>query len=148
MSNCECETPSVEVPVLGIKLNLPESIINGGGGGGLRTWESDWFDIAASGVYTFTHNLGLTDAWKCRPTIVGQVTTAENGWDAGDIIFADGSNYTGATATNEVGWAICISENDAHVTFGNSTAFIQNKKTGGYGPLYKNKVRCKLLIDY
>ena len=148
MSTCECETPGVEVPVLGIKLNLPESIINGGGDGGLRTWESDWFDIAASGAYTFTHGLELSEPWKCAPRLVARIETAINAWKVGDIVFADGANYNGNTNNTEIGWIISVSENEAVVAFGNAAGYAYNNKTGGYNGISKANVKCKLLIDY
>lgn len=120
----------------------------GGTGTGMRVWESDWFNIAASGVYNFTHNLSLAEPWKCLPRVIGQVTVAGGGWEVGDIVFADGSNFLGATATMEDGWAICMTENSALVSFGNGSCFVRNGKTGGYGPLVKTSVKCKLLINY
>ena len=137
MADCEC------IPV-NLCIN-PEDLP---GGQGLQTWESDWFDIAASGVYNFTHNLALTEPWKCQPRVVAKVKTAQAGWEVDDIVFGDGSNYIGSTASAEIGWAICISQNSALGTFGNTGNYVCNKKDGGTETLSKTSVKCKLLISY
>ncbi len=119
-----------------------------GGGGSFNTWESEWFDIAPSRFYTFNHNLDLTEPWKCLPRIVGRVKTASGNWEVGEYIFGDGSNYNGSTAENEIGWVIGVSENDAHVSFGNMTGYVYTRKGGGAGNIAKSRVQCKLLISY
>ncbi|WP_027187123.1 hypothetical protein [Desulfovibrio cuneatus] len=147
---CTCETPSFEVPVLGIKLTLPENIFPAPGpsGEGFQTWESGWFTIAASKAYTFEHKLNLATPWLVIPRLVFKVIAPQNGWQAGDIVFADGQNYVGATANTEMGWLINLKKDDALVTFGNDSFLAATMKTGGFGALYKSNVEAKLLISY
>ena len=120
----------------------------GGTGTGMRVWESDWFDIAASRAYTFQHNLNLASPWTCSPRLVARVKTAQANWAVGDIIFAEGSNYIGDTANQEIGWAVSLSADTVHVTFGNFGSFMGNNKNGGHLGISKSNVECKLVFYY
>ncbi len=147
---CICETPTMEVPVLGIKLSLPENFFPAPGPSesGIKTWESDWFKIAENRAYNFQHNLNFTKPWLIMPRLVFRVIKAEGGWEIGDIIFADGQNYVGATGSSEMGWAISATATEAQVTFGNHNLLFGTKKSGGFGTLYKSSVEANLVITY
>lgn len=152
--NCDCDTPTVEMPVMGLKLSLPESIFPNPGepGTGVNTWQSDWFDIKATSAFDFTHNLNLEKPWLCMPRIVGRVKTASGGWAVGEILFCDGDNYVGNTSAMDVGWVISVDANSAHVAFGNSQFFHGILRAGGCisssQTLPKTTVECKLVISY
>ena len=162
-STCPCPK-SVIVPITGLSLNMDKSAFPSGGlsreevghmieealqGSGVaRQWQSDWFMIAANGSYSLDHGLGLEFPDKADVRLIGRVKTAASGWQAGDIIFADGCNYVGASGSLEIGWAISLSANTAHVACGNDTGFIKNGKQGGFANLPKANVECRLIIDY
>ena len=150
--SCNCDAVSVEIPVTGIKLSLLESAFpkQSETGGALNTWESDWFNIAASGAYDFTHSLALEKPWKCMPRIIGRVKTASGGWQVGEILFCDGCNYVGCTGDCDFGWTISVSSDTAHVSFGNYVNYMGILRAGGASSniLPKKDVECKLLITY
>lgn len=147
-TSCGCDYNVVaEVPV-SIYVTPKPGIGGGETGTGLRVWESNWFDIAASQAYHFDHNLNLEAAWKCRPMLVQRTKVAVNGWRAGEIVFPDGSNYNGATGSREYGWSISVSETGADVSFGNDVYNVRVNKAGGQGGFNKNHVECKLVIHY
>ena len=110
-------------------------------------WESDWFTITAGKSNTFTHDLGMQSPWQCKPRLALQVKTAALGWQAGDIIFADGSNFSGNGANYELGWAITVAENTASVSFGNHPSILSNAKNGGFGAMPKTHVLGKLILE-
>ena len=163
-TNCPCEpVKPVLVPLTGLGLDVSvlgdlgglsrEEVIQivrdeMGSSGNTRMWESDWFAVSASGTQTVTHDLGLESPWKCTPKVVTKVETPAAGWQTGEIIFSDGTNYVGAGSSAELGWAIAISENEAHMSFGNSPNHIANARGGGFGFLPKANVKCKLVIEY
>ena len=118
------------------------------GGTGFRTWESDWFDASYSHAYSFTHDLGLTEPWRCFPHLVVRIKEAQYGWQPGDIIFGEGANYNGNTSYTEMGWAIGVAENGAHITFGNNGSLGMPNKNGGFGYITYNNMECKLIIHY
>ena len=168
--NCACERPEAfTFPVSGLSFNvnrddMPEIGLSReevarmieeamhsqpGEPGTTRRWQSDWFDIAASSVHTFEHNLELEAPWESNPRIVIRVDTAAAGWEAGDIVFGDGANHVITNGSGvEIGWAVAVSASSAHVTFGNDTNIMRNAKTGGRGSLPKANVKGKLVLDY
>ena len=122
--------------------------VGGLGAAGLRFWESDWFSITPIIYFDFVHNLNLPNPWLCQPRIIVKVKSGHNGWSAGEYVFTDGSNHNGSTAASELGWAISITANGVHVSFGNSKTFICNHRSGGIAILDKTNVECKLVISY
>lgn len=115
---------------------------------GKHLWESDWFSAKASGSYDFEHDLNIVEPWKCLPMLVARVTNAVAGYAVGDIVFGDGANYNGATSGSELGWLISISENSAHLAFGNGAVFVYSKKGGGLGGIALGNAEFKLLMYY
>ena len=115
---------------------------------GVRTWESEWFPITPNATLNFTHNLGIEEPWLCTPIIALQALTQTGGWQPGDIIFANGANYNGATAHTEIGWITTLGENTCDIVFGNSADLIALKKTGGFLSQPKNYFQGKLVIRY
>ena len=139
---CDCET------VIDIPLKIYVDTQQGGATDGVRKWKSDWFDIAASTNMRVEHNLNLEDPSDCHVTLVARVKNDATDWKAGDIVFADGSNVNGASASVEVGWTITLSGTDALVSFGNASSYVANAKAGGCGLLSKANVECRLVVLY
>lgn len=151
-TNCACSVPSVAIPVTGLTLNLSQEALDGAvgpaGNGELRTWESEWFSSVSGGGNSFEHNLNLEEPWRCLARLVARVKTPASGWQPDEIIFGDGSNYMGKTASTEIGWVITLTTNTISVGFGNHGAFLETGKNGGAVDLLRPNVECKLLISY
>ena len=171
--NCACTRPeSVKLPITGLSFDVAKSALpagegpsreeliqlieevlqshSGGEGSGTgRRWESEWFAIAKNAICVFQHNLGIASPWLSNARLVFRVETAASGWAVGDIVFGDGSNYQCSnSAGTELGWAITVAENTAHLTLGDSPTIINNAKSGGKGALPKANVVGKLVLEY
>ena len=142
-NGCTCEGTVNATACLPIKV-----CIDKGEFGGLRTWESDWFSIAPSGNYVIEHDLHIDTPWTCMPRLA---PGSKKPWGRGRkalLFFADGSNYNGAAANQELGWVFSISSDSALLRMGNYSTYCVFGNSGSYGNINKSDVECKLVISY
>ena len=117
--------------------------------GNIIKWETDYFDIAPSGLYSF--DLGNTPFANIpREAIniqmVGKVKTAQNGFKVDDYVYPQFSNYIGASGSEEIGSTPYISGNVLSIRFGNVSHFVISGPNGVVTGLSKTNVKVKLIL--
>ena len=117
--------------------------------GNIIKWETDYFDIAPSGLYSFDlSNTPLANIPREAINIqmVGKVKTAQNGFNVGDYVYSQFANYVGSTANREVGSTPYISGNVLSIRFGDDDSFVIPGPNGATGWLGKINVKVKLIL--
>lgn len=112
-------------------------------------WETDYFDIASSGLYSFDlSNTDFANISKDTITVqmVGKVKTAQNGFKVGDYVYPQFANYVGASANDENGSTPYISGNVLSIRFGNDIVFVNAGPNGALYGVYKENVKVKLIL--
>ena len=117
--------------------------------GNIIKWESDYFDIAPSGLYSFDlTNTPFANIPRevINIQMVGKIKTAQNGFKVGDYIYPQFSNYIGDTGSSEVGSTPYISGNVLSIRFGNSSSFVVSGPNNPTAGLTKINVKVKLIL--
>ena len=116
--------------------------------GNIIKWETDYFDIAPSGLYSFDlSNTPFANIPREAINIqmVGKVKTSVSGFNVGDYIWPQFNNYFGSGET-EMGSTPYISGNVLSIRFGNSAWFVAATPNGGASGLGKTQVKVKLIL--
>lgn len=117
--------------------------------GNIIKWETDYFDIATNGLYSFDlSNTPFANIPREAINIqmVGKVKTAQNGFNVGDYVYSQFSNYVGNTGGTEEGSTLYISGNVLSIRFGNDTWFVSAGPNGATEWLGKTNVKVKLIL--
>ena len=94
--------------------------------GNIIKWETDFFDIAPNGLYSFDlSNTPFANIPREAINIqmVGKVKTAHNGFKVDDYVYPQFANYNGNTERTEYGSTPYISGNVLSIIFGNGSGF-------------------------
>lgn len=123
----------------------------GSGGGSYRLiyWETDYFDIDPSGLYSFDlSNTPFANISKdtINVQMVAKVKTAQNGYKVGDYIYPQFVNYIGNVEYMEMGSIPYISGNMLSIRFGNSPSFVFSGPAGAIADISKANVKVKLML--
>ena len=113
-------------------------------------WETDYFDIAPSGLYSFDlSNTDFANISKDAINIqmIAKVKTAQNGFKVGDYVYPQFANYVGSTANEEDGSTPYISGNVLSIRFGNGSPFAPSGPNGVLYGLDKANVKVKLMLN-
>lgn len=111
-------------------------------------WETDYFDIAPSGLYSFDlSNTDFANISKDAINIqmVGKVKTDERGFKVGDYVYPQFANLN-FNGNNEVGSTPYISGNVLSICFGNDLWFVDATPNGPTMGLHKTNVKVKLIL--
>ena len=112
-------------------------------------WETDFFDIAPSGLYSFDlSNTPFANIPREAINIqmVGKVKTAQNGFKVDDYTYPQFANYNGATGDSELGSTPYISGNVLSIKFGNSSDFVSSGPKSAHVGVDKKNVKVKLIL--
>lgn len=119
--------------------------------GNIIKWETDFFDIAPNGLYSFDlSNTPFANVPREAINIqmVGKVKTAQNGFKVDDYVYPQFGNYVGKVSKNEAGSTPYISGNVLSIRFGDDDSFVIPGPNGGSGTswLGKKNVKVKLIL--
>lgn len=118
--------------------------------GNIIKWETDYFDIAPSGLYSFDlSNTPFTNVPREAINIqmVGKVKTAQNGFKVDDYVYPQFGNYVGTVSkVHEAGSTPYISGNVLSIRFGDDESFVVPGPNGATGWLGKTNVKVKLIL--
>lgn len=118
--------------------------------GNIIKWETDYFDIAPSGLYSFDlSNTPFANIPREAINIqmVGKVKTAQSGFEVDDYVWPQFSNYVGTVSkTKEAGSTPYISGNVLSIRFGDDDSFVVPGPNGATGWLAKTNVKVKLIL--
>lgn len=112
-------------------------------------WETDFFDIAPNGLYSFDLSntpFANTPREAINIQMVGKVKTAGSGFEVDDYVYPQFNNYEGSTSTSEIGSTPCIRGNVLSIRFGNNPSFVVSGPNGATGWLVKTNVKVKLIL--
>ena len=112
-------------------------------------WETDFFDIKPSGLYSFDlSNTPFANIPREAINIqmVGKVKTAQNGFKVDDYIYPQFANYNGSTQDTEYGSTPYISGNVLSIRFGNESGFVAATPNDPVKGLSKTNVKVKLIL--
>lgn len=115
----------------------------------LITYETDWFDIAASGLYSFDlagTSIANLDFSDLEVKLIGKVKTAQNSYEVGDIIYPQFANYIGNTSGTETGSTIYFRGTTMNIRFGNAPEFVNAGPAGTTKLINKANVQCKIRL--
>ena len=118
--------------------------------GNIIKWETDYFDIAPSGLYSFDlSNTPVANIPREAINIqmVGKVKTAQNGFKVDDYVYPQFANYVGTVSkTKEAGSTPYISGNVLSIRFGDDDSFVVCGPNGATSWLGKTRVKVKLIL--
>lgn len=117
--------------------------------GNIIKWETDFFDIAPNGLYSFDlSNTPFANIPREAINIqmVGKVKTTVSGFEVDDYVYPQFNNYEGSTSTSEIGSTPCIRGNVLSIRFGNNPSFVVSGPNGATGWLGKTHVKVKLIL--
>ena len=117
--------------------------------GNIIKWETDYFDIAPSGLYSFDlSNTPFANIPREAINIqmVGKVKTAQSGFKVDDYVYPQFANFNGNIANAEEGSTPYISGNVLSIRFGNESWFVAATPNGAGGWLGKTNVKVKLIL--
>ena len=118
--------------------------------GNIIKWETDFFDIKPSGLYSFDlSNTPFANISREAINIqmVAKVKTAQNGFKVDDYVYPQFCNYVGTVSkTKEAGSTSYISGNVLSIRFGDDGAFVVSGPNGATGWLAKTNVKVKLIL--
>lgn len=117
--------------------------------GNIIKWETDFFDIAPSGLYSFDLSntpFANTPREAINIQMVGKVKTAQNGFKVDDYVYPQFGNYVGKVSKNEAGSTPYISGNVLSIRFGDDDSFVIPGPNGATGWLAKTNVKVKLIL--
>ena len=117
--------------------------------GNIVKWETDFFDIAPSGLYSFDlSNTPFANIPREAINIqmVGKVKTAQSGFKVDDYVYPQFANYNGASGGYEMGSTPYISGNVLSIRFGNETYFVAATPNGPVSGLTMPNVKVKLIL--
>ena len=116
--------------------------------GNIIKWETDFFDIAPNGLYSFDlSNTPFANIPREAINIqmVGKVKTAQNGFKVDDYVWPQFANYFAAGGT-EMGSTPYISGNVLSIRFGNESYFVAATPNGPVSGLTIPNVKVKLIL--
>lgn len=117
--------------------------------GNIIKWETDYFDIKPSGLYSFDlSNTPFANIPREAINIqmVGKVKTAQNGYKVDDYVWPQYANYNGNTSGSEQGSTPYISGNVLSIRFGNEGWFVAAVPNGPVKGLNTTNVKVKLIL--
>ena len=117
--------------------------------GNIVKWETDFFDIAPSGLYSFDlSNTPFANVPREAINIqmVGKVKTAQNGFKTDDYVYPQFNNFVGKVSKNEAGSTPYISGNVLSIRFGDDDSFVIPGPNGGSGTSWLGKTNVKVKI--
>lgn len=117
--------------------------------GNIIKWETDYFDIAPSGLYSFDlSNTPFANIPREAINIqmVGKVKTAQSRFKVDDYVYPQFTNYNGNTSRSEVGSTPYISGNVLSIKFGDDGWFVSATPNGTALGLAKTNVKVKLIL--
>ena len=117
--------------------------------GNIIKWETDFFDIAPSGLYSFDlSNTPFANIPREAINIqmVGKVKTAQSGFKVDDYVYPQFANYNGNTSGSEQGSTPYISGNVLSIRFGNEGWFVAAVPNGPVKGLNTTNVKVKLIL--
>ena len=117
--------------------------------GNIIKWETDFFDIAPNGLYSFDlSNTPFANIPREAINIqmVGKVKTTQSGFKVDDYVYPQFNNYEGSTSTSEIGSTPYIRGNVLSIRFGNNPSFAVCGPNGATGWLGKSNVKVKLIL--
>ena len=118
--------------------------------GNISKWETDYFDIAPSGLYSFDlSNTPFANIPREAINIqmVGKVKTAQNGFKVDDYVYPQFANYVGTVSkTKEAGSTPYIRGNVLSIRFGDDESFVVSGPNGATSWLGKTRVKVKLIL--
>ena len=117
--------------------------------GNIIKWETDFFDIAPNGLYSFDlSNTPFANIPRevINIQMVGKVKTAQNGFKVDDYVYPQFGNYVGKVSKNEAGSTPYISGNVLSIRFGDDDSFVIPGPNGATGWLGKINVKVKLIL--
>ena len=117
--------------------------------GNIIKWETDYFDIAPSGLYSFDlSNTAFANIPREAINIqmVGKVKTAQVGFKVDDYIYPQFANYIGNTGGLEIGSTPYISGNVLSIRFGGDKFFVSAGPNGAFSCIEKANVKVKLML--
>ena len=116
--------------------------------GNIIKWETDYFDIAPSGLYSFDlSNTPFANIPREAINIqmVGKVKTAQNGFKVDDYVYPQFANFF-ANGDTEMGSTPYISGNVLSIRFGNEESFVVSGPNSGTSWIGKAHVKVKLIL--
>ena len=134
----------LDIPNLKTELNKLKGNISS-----ICKWETDFFDIAPSGLYSFDlSNTPFANIPREAINIqmIGKVKTAKNGFKVDDYVYPQFANYNGNTGKTEQGSTPYISGNVLSIRFGNESWFVAAVPNSGASGLGKTQVKVKLIL--
>ena len=118
--------------------------------GNIIKWETDYFDIAPNGLYSFDlSNTPFANIPREAINIqmVGKVKTAQSGFEVDDYVYPQFDNFVGKVSKNEAGSTPYISGNVLSIRFGDDDSFVPGPNGGsGTSWLGKKNVKVKLIL--
>ena len=118
--------------------------------GNISKWETDYFDIAPSGLYSFDlSNTPFANIPREAINIqmVGKVKTAQNGFKVDDYVYPQFANFVGkVSSANEAGSTPYIRGNVLSIRFGDDDSFVVPGPDGATSWLGKINVKVKLIL--
>ena len=116
--------------------------------GNIIKWETDFFDIKPSGLYSFDlSNTPFANIPREAINIqmVGKVKTAQSGFKVDDYVWPQFANYFG-TGGSEMGSTPYISGNVLSIKFGGDAWFLAATPNGPTAGLSKTNVKVKIIL--
>jgi len=111
-----------------------------------KRFESEWFETAPKGTYTFEHNLDINPL-HYRVRLVARVKENFGNFLAGDIIETLYSNYGGNEANVEAGCILKMNNNSITLGVGNSSYFCANDfGLNGYNFIQRSNLEYKIIV--
>ena len=117
--------------------------------GNIIKWETDFFDIAPNGLYSFDlSNTPFANIPREAINIqmVGKVKTAQSGFKVDDYVWPQFANFNGNIANAEEGSTPYISGNVLSIRFGNGNSFVVSGPNGPVAAIIKTNVKVKLIL--
>lgn len=118
--------------------------------GNIIKWETDFFDIAPSGLYSFDlSNTPFANIPREAINIqmVAKVKKTESGFKVDDYVWPQFNNYVGTTSNvYEAGSTPYISGNVLSIRFGDNESFVVPGPNGPAGWLSKLNVKVKIIL--
>ena len=117
--------------------------------GNIIKWETDYFDIAPSGLYSFDlSNTPFADIPReaINVQMVAKVKTAQSGFKVDDYVYPQFANFNGNIANAEEGSTLYISSNVLSICFGNGHSFVVSGPNGAISGIIKTNVKVKLIL--
>ena len=118
--------------------------------GNIIKWESDFFDIASNGTYSFDLTGTVFENEERSDINFQLVAKVKNGNDilqAGDVVFTNYNDFVGNTNYTELGSYSYIRDKTLYIHFGNDSRFIvTSSDVTSQTQIPKANVQCKIIL--